>query len=104
MDLSKLSVAELRALDAKVAGQIEKNYKKEREAAIERIYAVAHGLGMPLSAILKAATSNPSKSPRKGQKYQDPKNPSNTWGGNGPRPAWLKEALAAGVTLERLRA
>ena len=28
----------------------------------------------------------------------------NTWGGRGPRPAWLKAALAAGKSLDELRA
>ena len=104
MDLSKLSAAELVALDSKISGLIEKLGKEERKAAIERIYAVAHGLGMPLEAILKGAPKVTSKTRAKGQKYQDPKNPANTWGGSGPRPAWLKAALAAGVTLEALRA
>jgi DNA-binding protein H-NS len=101
MDLSKLSIAELRALEARVSGLVEKAQKREREAAIERIYAVAHGLKMPLKTIL-ASGANSTKTSRKGNKYQDPKNPANTWVGKGARPAWLKAALAVGVALDSL--
>jgi DNA-binding protein H-NS len=104
MDLSKMSVAESRALDAKVAGLIEKGRKKEREAALERIYAVAHSLGMPLAAIMQSDSTKLAKTRPTGPKYRDPKNSANTWGGSGPRPAWIKAALAAGVALEGLRA
>jgi DNA-binding protein H-NS len=34
----------------------------------------------------------------KGVKFRDPA--GNTWGGRGPRPQWLREALAAGKSLE----
>jgi DNA-binding protein H-NS len=101
MDLSKLSIAELHALEAKVSGLVEKGQKREREVAIEWIYAVAHGLKMPLKAILASGVTS-VKTSRKGNKYQDPKNPANTWVGRGARPAWLKAALAAGLALESL--
>lgn len=104
MDLSKLSVAELSALKDKVSALIEKHEKKDREAAIEQIYAIAHSLGMPLKAIFQGAPPTLTKQTRAGKRYQDPANPANTWGGIGPRPPWLKAALAAGVTLEGLRA
>ena len=34
-------------------------------------------------------------------KYQNPKNPSETWSGRGKRPRWLAAQLQAGKTLER---
>ncbi|MES3021647.1 MAG: H-NS histone family protein [Pseudomonadota bacterium] len=104
MNLSKMSAAELLALEATVSGLIEKRQKKDREDAIERIYAVAHGLGMPLHVVLEGGSPPPTRTRRMGQKYQDPKNSQNKWSGNGPRPGWLKAAMAAGVALEMLRA
>jgi DNA-binding protein H-NS len=103
MDLSKLSIAELSALEAKVSGLVEKAQKRAREAVVERIYAVAHGLKMPLKIIL-ASGANSAKTSRKGNKYQVPKHMANSWVGRGARPAWLKAALAAGVALESLMA
>ncbi|WP_441295236.1 H-NS family nucleoid-associated regulatory protein [Massilia rubra] len=41
---------------------------------------------------------------REGTVYQDPINLANTWAGIGPRPKWLKSALAAGVQMDALRA
>ncbi len=35
--------------------------------------------------------------------YRNPENPRQTWSGRGNQPAWIKEALKAGVTLEELQ-
>lgn len=104
MDLEKLSLAELRDLDAKIAAQIARVESKRREAAIEEIYAVAHRLGMPLQSILDSRRGKPERPRREGQKYRDPSDPKNIWAGIGPRPAWFKKALAAGVALDALLA
>lgn len=47
-----------------------------------------------------AATKTGAKSKRSSssKSYSDGK--GNTWGGRGPRPAWLKEALEGGAKLE----
>lgn len=104
MDLEKLSLAELRDLDAKIVAQIARAESKRREAAIEEIYAVAHRLGMPLQSILDSGRGKPASPRREGQRYRDPSDPKNAWAGIGPRPAWFKKALAAGVALETLQA
>lgn len=40
----------------------------------------------------------------RGIRYRNPSNPSETWSGKGPRPRWVREALANGMTLEDLEA
>jgi DNA-binding protein H-NS len=43
----------------------------------------------------------PKKARKNGAKrYQDPDNPSNTYGGKGKKPEWLVEALESGRQLE----
>lgn len=37
-----------------------------------------------------------------GPKYRNPENAAETWSGKGKRPAWVKEALAEGKSLESL--
>lgn len=34
------------------------------------------------------------------RRYRDPNNPDNTWGGKGPKPQWLKDAIEAGHNLD----
>ncbi len=104
MNLTTLSLADLRDLDAKIAAQIARGEARRREAAIEQIYAVAHKLGMPLQSILDGGRERSENARPKRQHYQNPSDPSNTWAGVGPRPDWLKKALAAGVPIDSLRA
>ena len=59
--------------------------------------------GLTLSEVL--ATRAPKKSRAKAKaKYANPKNTSEVWLERGNQPAWVKDAVAAGTTLEQLRA
>ncbi|WP_198161268.1 H-NS histone family protein, partial [Variovorax sp. WDL1] len=44
------------------------------------------------------ATNGKGRAAAKGAKFSDGQ--GHQWGGRGPRPAWLREAIAAGRTLE----
>lgn len=103
MNLSEMSLAELRDLDAAISAEIAGGDARRRAAAVEQIYAVAHALGMPLESLLTASARERRKPRRPMQRYQDPADPKNVWGGAGPRPAWLKSALAAGVPIDTLK-
>lgn len=103
MDIMTLSPEELRELQTAVAARLSKIERVERERAIERCYAIAHGVGLPLVTLM--AHGKPEKKRAQGQdrqSYRDPANPNNIWSGVGPRPQWLKRAIAAGVRLEQL--
>ncbi len=105
MDLSNMSSTELRALQEQIAVQLRRVERREKEEAIERIYGIAHSVGLPLSAILDGVTKRAPKAAKAPPiQWRDPTNPQNVWIGKGPRPAWLKSALAAGVSLDLLRA
>ena len=103
MDLTTMSLAELRELDAHVTAELKNGDSRRKAAAVEQIYAVAHALGMPLKSIFQTKESKAVKERKKPQAYKDPVNPANVWSGAGPRPAWFKSALAAGVPMEQLR-
>ena len=71
--------------------------------AIKAYNLTAADLGLGLGAAKaprKAAKAKPGRKAAKGKataKFRD--EAGNTWGGRGPRPAWLREALAAGKQL-----
>lgn len=100
MELSGMSLKELRDLNQECEAQLRKRGKKDREQAVEQIYSIAHSLGMTLSNLLNGAkiARKPSATPSK--QYRDPANPDNRWVGKGPRPKWLKQALTDGKSLE----
>jgi len=84
----------------------EKLRQQEITGVISRIkVAIAHydltaeqlGYSTSRRKGLKAGTSATSAS---AARYADGQ--GNTWSGRGPRPGWLREALAAGSTLEQL--
>lgn len=89
---------------------------KERQGVIDRmkeaiavydITAQELGLGMRDSSIrgrasVKKSGPKPKASRKSGElrpAYGD--GAGNTWGGRGPRPKWLKNALAGGANLEQ---
>ena len=49
-----------------------------------------------------AAPAKRCRKPKRAAAYEDGK--GNVWSGRGPRPRWLKEALASGRTLEEFSA
>lgn len=103
MDIMALSPEELRELQAAVAARLSKMEQAERERAIEKCYAIAHGEGLPLAALMDYGEPERTRSRRKDRhSYCDSANPNNIWSGVGPRPQWLKRALAAGVRLDQL--
>lgn len=89
---------------------------KEREGVIERmkeaiavydITAADLGLGSTPRKTRNAGRDRPISTGKKAVKatsaaYTDAA--GNTWGGRGPRPKWLREALARGENLESFRA
>ena len=99
-----MSIGELRELGERVATELDQGARRHREAAIKQINAVAESVGLSLREILNEKDAKPAKRRAKTRGYIDPANPSNVWGGAGPRPAWLKSALAAGVPIDQLRA
>lgn len=82
----------------------------ERKGVIERMreaiavyditaadLGLSGGAGSPRKNSVKRSTKS-SKQGAATAAYSDGK--GNTWGGRGPRPRWLKEALAGGAKLE----
>lgn len=88
--------------------QAEKLKSQEVAGVVERIkVAIAHygltaeqlgfGAGKPASSKVKSL-GNASPNSSKTAKYADGQ--GNVWSGRGPRPHWLRDALAAGKSLE----
>lgn len=111
MDVKSMSISQLKELDIQlkaqrdeVASLIAILTKRERRAAIDQIYGIAHKLGLPLHDLLPDERVLKRKPGAIYSKYVDPTNPANVWLGVGPRPKWLKDALAAGVQIDQLKA
>ncbi len=108
MDLSSLNIDQLKDLLKKVPAEIKRRTEEAtsaaREAAIEKLKAIAREHGYSLEEL--AGTKKPRKSSgaRKpvAAKYANPSNPSETWTGRGRKPLWVQAALNQGKSLESL--
>lgn len=80
-DLSQLGLGELQALAAAVDAEIARRGRTREQRERAR------------GGLLEGAAPL----------YRNPQNPSETWSGRGPQPAWVTALRASGVRLDSLR-
>jgi DNA-binding protein H-NS len=97
MDLSKLSLAELKDLSKRVTKEEQKRAKSEVEAARNEIYAIAHRLGVPLKDLIGTGVRKPTN--KVPVQYRNPRDSSQEWSGRGRQPGWVKELVASGADI-----
>lgn len=108
IDLTGLTVAELRSLLEEVKAQLEKNEEDERRLAFEAILEAAKKVGLAPKELLRRygqeapAAAAPKEAPAAA--YRNPANPAETWTGRGRKPRWVTEWLDAGKSVEELQA
>lgn len=101
IDLSQLTLEELRRLQKDVEKAISTFRDRQIQAAREELEALAREKGFTLNEVVGA----PGRKTRKvsAAKYRNPENPKLTWSGYGRRPRWVIAALDAGQSLEDLK-
>lgn len=104
MDLSKLSIAELKTLQARIPEAIEKKKSEEKQKIVEETKAFLAAKGYSLDDLLGKAKAARKGAPRGpvAVKYRHPQNNSLTWTGRGRKPVWVSEWLNSGKTMESL--
>jgi len=100
IDLSSLSLSELKQLQKDVQRAIEGFAHRKKQEAMSALEAKAQELGFSLSDLL--GTKKVRKSSGTAPKYRHPENPEVTWSGRGRKPGWFSAALAAGTKPEAL--
>jgi DNA-binding protein H-NS len=101
MDLSNLSVVELRTLQDQVNKQLKVAAQQDLAKAREEIQAIAQRAGISLQELVKGAVRK--KSGKVAVQYRNPANADQQWTGRGRQPKWVKEWLEAVKTLDALR-
>jgi DNA-binding protein H-NS len=104
MDLSGLSMVELRVLDVQLKGEIKRREQEDMIKAREQIMAIANSVGIPLKDLL-GITAAPMriKSGAVAVRYRHPMNPSLQWTGRGRQPKWVAAWEAEHKSLDGLR-
>ena len=121
MDLSSLSVAELRRLQTKVETEIRRRSDTAKKDLLKRMQKLAAEHGMSLTDVIggQEATEKAAPAPKKAAakpaakkaakpasviKFRHPENAAIGWTGHGRKPQWVIDWVAQGKSLDDLRA
>jgi DNA-binding protein H-NS len=103
INLSELSVPELKALLNEIPKEIQRREKDEKVRVRKELEALAAKHGFSLDELLGQATNKvPKASKPVATKYRHPTDMSLAWSGRGRQPRWVVEFLAQGGTLDQL--
>lgn len=116
IDITSLSLPELRELEADIRAAITEKEKAARAELAAAFEKQAQEAGIPIADILPLFPNAPvqvhhvEKAKGKGAgkrgtvapKYRNQNNQAQTWSGRGRQPAWVQAHLAAGGTLEQI--
>jgi len=103
-DLSKYSIAQLRALEVQVIEELKTQHFLSISKAREQILHIARNAGLSKKE-LRAIRA--PKTPKQGTvkaKYRNPNDPTQQWSGRGRQPAWVKTWIESGKSLEDTKA
>lgn len=99
VNLDKMSLKELRDLEAKVSKALLAARQRERANALKKAEAAAASAGFSLAELLGPRGRGRGKS-KSMAKYANPDSPSDTWTGRGRKPNWLVAKLNKGAKLQ----
>lgn len=107
--LDRMGLDELRALRKSLDRAIASFEGRRRQEAISAAEQVAKEHGFKLAELVGGRRAGKAKSTDEGSSagradYVNPDNPEQVWSGRGRRPGWVRDALAAGRTLDDLAA
>jgi DNA-binding protein H-NS len=98
IDLSKLDLDELKQLQKDVEKAIKDFEARRKQEALAAAEATAREMGFSLGELIGDVPKG--KRVANPPKYRHPENPEVTWTGRGRQPAWIKEGLEAGKSLD----
>lgn len=102
MNLSNMSVVDLRSLLEQIKNEIRRREHEDLTKAREQILAIAHSVGMPLKELL-SANIRTGKTGTVAVRYRHPDNPALAWTGRGRQPKWVQAWVEGGKTMDALR-
>jgi DNA-binding protein H-NS len=105
IDLSGLSVSDLEQLISDAKARIDVVKKQQYSELRKALEAQARSAGFDIYELFAAGRTRAAAAGDKklvAPKYRNPSDTTQTWTGRGKQPHWVRDALAAGKTLEQL--
>ena len=104
MDISTLSIADLKALLNEIPKEIARREKSEKARVRKELEELAAKAGFSLDELLAEAEEKTKVRKPVAVKYRHPQDGSLEWTGRGRQPRWVGDFLASGGTIEQLAA
>lgn len=101
MELSNLSLAELKNLLNLIPSEIKRREKEEKATALKDLEAFAIERGFTLKELMDSSKEKKERS-TVAIKYRHPQNAELTWTGRGRKPKWVVEYTATGAIMDQL--
>ena len=103
MDLSTLSVAQLRDLQQQIPAEIKRREAQEKVNILNEVRAFAKARGYAIEDLLTKEVKVKAVAGGKVKvKYRHPENAELEWTGRGRKPKWVEAWLANGGSVENL--
>lgn len=103
MDISTLSLAELKNLLDQIPAEIKRREKEEKAKLRKDVEALVQSRGFSLDDLIGESSTKEIKEKKPvAIKYRHPQDASLSWTGRGRQPRWIVDYLANGGTLEQL--
>lgn len=90
-------------LESQVAEELKKRHFLGISQAREQILHIARSAGIPVDELLSGKTPKKSKSGSVPVKYRHPVEPTHQWSGRGRQPAWVKDWIASGKSIDEAK-
>lgn len=103
-DLSKYSLAQLRALEVQVIDELKTQHFLSISKAREQILHIARNAGLSEKQLRAIKVGKAPKEGKVQAKYRHPQDPTQQWSGRGRQPAWIKAWVTSGKSLEDAKA
>jgi DNA-binding protein H-NS len=103
MDLSNLTVSELRDLQQQIPAEIKRREAQEKINILNEVRAFAKARGYAIEDLItKDAKVKVPSSVKVKVKYRHPENPELEWTGRGRKPKWVEAWVASGSSIDNL--
>ncbi len=102
MDLSSLTVAQLRDLQQQIPAELKRREVQEKANILNEVRAFAKARGFALEELVSKEAKIKAPTGKVKVKYRHPENASLEWTGRGRQPKWVAEWLTKGGLLDSL--
>ena len=102
MDLSSLTIAQLRDLQQQIPAELKRREVQEKANILNEVRAFAKARGFVLEELVGKEVKIKAPTGKVKVKYRHPENASLEWTGRGRQPKWVAEWLTKGGLLDSL--